>query len=70
MVILILINQAGIYINNHVFEPYYQILKGQGEQHYMITFVSDSSVFSVGPPVSPTNKTDLNNITEIVLKVA
>ena len=35
-------------------------------QHYVIKFVSD---FSLGIPVSSTNKTERHNITEIVLKV-
>jgi len=44
-------------------------------QHYVIKFVSDLQVatgrwFSLGTPVSSTNKTDRHDITEIVLKVA
>jgi hypothetical protein len=43
-------------------------------QQYMIKFVSDLRQvglrFSQGTPVSSTNKTDHNNITEILLKVA
>ena len=35
-------------------------------QHYVIKFVSD---LRQGTPVSSTNKTDRNNITEILLKV-
>jgi len=49
----------------------------QGEvysiQHYVIKFVSDLrqvSKFYPGTPVSSTNKTDLYDITEILLKVA
>jgi hypothetical protein len=38
-------------------------------QHYVIKFVSDSWL-APGTPVSPTNKTDRHDITEIVLKVA
>ena len=41
-------------------------------QHYVIKFVSDLrqiSGFFPGPPVSTTNKTDLHNIAEILLKV-
>ena len=42
-------------------------------QHYVIKFVSDLRQtgwwFSPGTPVSPTNKTDHHNITEILLKV-
>jgi hypothetical protein len=37
-------------------------------QHYVIKFVSD--LLSPGPQVSSTNKTDRQDITEIVLKVA
>ena len=50
---------------------------GHGEvysiQHYVIQFVSDlrqSRWFSLGTLVSSTNKTDLHDITEILLKVA
>jgi len=45
---------------------------GRGVQHYVIKFVSDlwQWWFSLGPPVSSTNKTDLHDITEILLKVA
>jgi hypothetical protein len=44
-------------------------------QHYVIKFVSDFQQvtgrwFSLGTPVSSTNKTDLHNIAEILLKVA
>ena len=42
-------------------------------QHYVIKFVSDHATgrwFSLGTPVSPTNKTDRHNTTEILLKVA
>ena len=42
-------------------------------QHYLITFVSDLrqvGVFFSGTPVFPTNKTDRNDITEILLTVA
>jgi len=42
-------------------------------QHYVIKFVSDLrqvSHFSLGTPVSSTNKTDRHDITEILLKVA
>jgi len=41
-------------------------------QYYVIKFVSDFAKgqwFSAGTPVSSTNKTDLHNITEILLKV-
>jgi hypothetical protein len=37
-------------------------------QHYVIKFVSDRW-FSLGTPVSPANKTDRHDITEILLKV-
>jgi hypothetical protein len=36
-------------------------------QHYVIKFVGG---ISLGTPVSPTNKTDCQDITEILLKVA
>ena len=41
-------------------------------QHYLIKFVSDlqRSLFSLETLVSSTNKTDLHDITEILLKVA
>jgi hypothetical protein len=42
-------------------------------QHYVIKFVSEFrqvSGFSTGTPVSSTNKTDLHDRTEILLKVA
>jgi hypothetical protein len=43
-------------------------------QHYVIKFVSDMRHagwwFSLGTPVSSTNKTDRYDITEILLKVA
>ena len=41
------------------------------KQHYVIKFVSDlaSQWFSLSPPVSSTNKTDRQDITEILLKV-
>jgi hypothetical protein len=42
-------------------------------QHYAIKFVSDfqqDGGFSPGTPVSPTNKTDRNDITEILLNVS
>jgi len=42
-------------------------------QHYVIKFVSDLRQvgwFSHGTPVTSTNKTDLHDITEILLKVA
>ena len=42
-------------------------------QHYVIKFISDLRQvggFSMGTPVTTTNKTDLNDITEILLKVA
>jgi hypothetical protein len=41
-------------------------------QHYVIKFVSDLRQvwFSRGTPISPTNKTDSHDITEILLKVA
>jgi hypothetical protein len=38
------------------------------QQHYVIRFVSQ--LFSPGSPVSYTSKTDLQDITEILLKVA
>jgi len=42
-------------------------------QHYVIKFVSDSRqilwFFFLATPVSPTNKTDRNDMTEILLKV-
>ena len=40
-------------------------------QHYAINFVSDLRQVSgfLGTPVSSTNKTDLHDITEILLKV-
>ena len=42
-----------------------------GVQHYVIKFVSDlRQWFSLGPPVSSTNKTDHHDITELLLKVA
>ena len=37
--------------------------------HYDIKFVSDLLWFSLGTPVSSTNKTDGHDITEILLKV-
>ena len=44
-----------------------------GVQHYVIKFVSDlrevGGLFSPGPPVSSTDKTDRHDITEILLKV-
>jgi hypothetical protein len=46
---------------------------GRGVQHYVIKFVSDLrqvSGFLQGPPISSTNKTDRQDITEILLKVA
>jgi hypothetical protein len=48
----------------------------QGEvhvQHYVIKFVSDLREvggFSLGPPISFTNKTDHHDIAEILLEVA
>jgi hypothetical protein len=44
---------------------------GRGVQHYVIKFVSDlwqvsGFLFSQGPPVSSTNKTDRHDITEIL----
>ena len=44
---------------------------GRGEQHYVIKFVSDLQqvMFSLGTPVSSTNKADHHEITEILLKV-
>ena len=42
-------------------------------QHYVIKFVNDLRqicLFSLGTPVSSTNKTDLHDIAEILLKVA
>jgi hypothetical protein len=48
----------------------------QGEvhvQHYVIKFVSDLwqvGGFSLGPPISFTNKTDHHDIAEILLEVA
>ena len=42
-------------------------------QRYVIKFVSDFAAgrwFSLGAPVSSTNKTDRHDITEILLKVA
>ena len=42
-------------------------------QHYVIKFASDLlqvGGFSLGTPVSSTNKTDRHDITEILLKVA
>ena len=38
--------------------------------HYVIKFVSDLRWFSLGTPVSSTNKTHRHDITEILLKVA
>jgi hypothetical protein len=40
-------------------------------QHYLIKFVSDLRQVSVSPgtPISSTNKTDCQDITEILLKV-
>jgi hypothetical protein len=38
-------------------------------QYYMIKFTA-GRWFSLGPPVSSTSKTDLHNITELLLKVA
>jgi hypothetical protein len=38
-------------------------------QHYMIKFAT-GRWFSPGTPVSSTNKTDLHDITEVLLKVA
>ena len=35
----------------------------------MIKFVSDLSVVSLGTPVTSTNTTDFNDLTEILLKV-
>jgi len=43
---------------------------GRGVQHYMIKFVSDLRWFSLGPPLSSTNKTDRHSITEILLEMA
>ena len=39
-------------------------------QHYMIKFVSDLRQLGGFLPVASTNKTDRNDITEILLKVA
>jgi hypothetical protein len=40
-------------------------------QHYVIKFdLPQVGVFFSGNPVSSTNKTDLHNITDILLKVA
>jgi hypothetical protein len=42
-------------------------------QHYVIKFISDLRQvggFSMGTPVTTTNKTDLHDITEILMKVA
>jgi hypothetical protein len=39
-------------------------------QHYLIKFVSNLRWFSPVNPVSSTNKTDCQHITEILLKVA
>jgi hypothetical protein len=39
-------------------------------QHYVIKFVSDLRSLSPGTPVSSSNKTDLHDTTEILLKVA
>jgi hypothetical protein len=41
----------------------------RGVQHYLIKFVSVGWWFSLGPPVSSTNKTVCQNIAEILLKV-
>jgi hypothetical protein len=38
-------------------------------QHYVIKFVSSLQWFSPGTPVSSTNKTNLHDITELLLKV-
>ena len=43
-----------------------RILSGQGVQHYVIKFVSEW--FSLGPPVSSTNKTDCHDKAEITNK--
>jgi hypothetical protein len=34
------------------------------------TWINGKTPFSPGPPVSPTNKTDRHDITEILLKVS
>ena len=47
--------------------------EGYSIQHYVKKFVSDMGTgqrFFPGTPVSPTNKTDCHDITEILLKVA
>jgi len=41
-----------------------------GVQHYVIKFVSDLRCFFPGPLVSSSNKTDRQDITELLLKVA
>ena len=46
---------------------------GRGVQHYLIRvsqWLATGRWFSLGPPVSSTNKTDCLDITEILLKVA
>ena len=46
---------------------------GRGVRHYVIKFsqwLATDRWFSLGPPVSSTNKTDGHDITEILLKVA
>jgi hypothetical protein len=51
----------------------FEFRPGRGVQHYMTQFVSDlrrARWFSLGPPVSSTNKTDHHDIAEILLKVA
>ena len=51
----------------------FESLSGLGVQHYMITFVLSLATgrwFSLGAPVSSTNKTDRHDITDILLKVA
>ena len=53
-------------ITNNVVSPSPVYGEVYSIQHYVIKFVSDFP----GPPVSPTNKTDRHDITEILLNVA
>jgi hypothetical protein len=51
----------------------FEFRSGGDVQHYVIKFVGDlrdvGGLFSPGPPVSSTDKTDRHDITEILLKV-
>jgi hypothetical protein len=62
------IDQGEVHVQHYVIKFVSDLI-----QHYVIKFVSDLwhvGGFSLGPPISFTNKTDHHDIAEILLEVA